>query len=112
MEFSDIKLTKDWSLLIRVIHSPFYLRMLKKTILYSGFNNPYKKSAKQENSGLQYFFLIAFCTTEIENLTKTRVREVDYAQKPGLKMLFKNSISGLKHFKSTETYQYAYKLHS
>jgi hypothetical protein len=26
--------------------------LFKKTILFSGFENPYKKSPKQENSGL------------------------------------------------------------
>ncbi len=52
MEFVDISLTKDSSLLLHAIHSPFYWRILKKTILNSGFNNPYKKSTKQENSSL------------------------------------------------------------
>ncbi len=45
MEFLDIRLTKDSSLLLYDIHSPFYGRILKKTILC-------KKSAKQENSSL------------------------------------------------------------
>jgi hypothetical protein len=48
MEFLDIILTKDWSLLLHAIHSPFYWRISKKGILYSGFRNPYKKIAKQE----------------------------------------------------------------
>jgi hypothetical protein len=52
MEFLDIILTKDSSLLLYDIHSPFYRRILKKTILLSGFKNPDKKSAKQENSSL------------------------------------------------------------
>jgi hypothetical protein len=39
MEFFDINLTKDSSLLFRAIHSPFYWRILKKTILFSGFKN-------------------------------------------------------------------------
>jgi hypothetical protein len=43
MEFLDISLTKDSSLLLRAIHSPLYLRILKKTILFSCFKNPYKK---------------------------------------------------------------------
>jgi hypothetical protein len=34
----------------RAIHSPFYWRISKKIILHSGINNPYKNSAKQENS--------------------------------------------------------------
>jgi hypothetical protein len=29
--------------LLHAIHSPFYLWILKKTILFSGFKNPYKK---------------------------------------------------------------------
>ncbi len=43
MEFLDINLTKDSSHLLRDIHSSFYWLILKKTTLYSGFNNPYKK---------------------------------------------------------------------
>ncbi len=43
MEFLDINSTKDPSLLLHAIHSPFYLRILKRTILYYGFNNLYKK---------------------------------------------------------------------
>jgi hypothetical protein len=39
----DITLTKDSSLLLHAIHSPFFWRILKKTILYTGFNNPYTK---------------------------------------------------------------------
>ncbi len=49
MEFLDINFTKDSSILLHAIHSPFYWRNLKKTILFSGFKNPNKKSAKQEN---------------------------------------------------------------
>jgi hypothetical protein len=43
MKFLDIRLTKDSSLLIHAIKSAFYWRVLRKTILYSGF----KKSIKQ-----------------------------------------------------------------
>jgi hypothetical protein len=43
MEFLDINFTKDSSLLLHAIHSPFYWRILKKTILFSGLKNPYKK---------------------------------------------------------------------
>ncbi len=43
MEFFDINLTKDSSLLFHAFHSPFYCQILKKTILYSGFKNTYKK---------------------------------------------------------------------
>ncbi len=43
MEFLDINLTEDSSLLLHAIHSSFYLADLKKNILFSGFKNPYKK---------------------------------------------------------------------
>jgi hypothetical protein len=46
MEFLDINLTKDSSLFLHAIHGPFYLRILQKTILFSGFKNPYKKIHK------------------------------------------------------------------
>ncbi len=52
MEFLDINLTKASSLLIHAIHSPFYWRISKKTILFPGFKNPYKKSTKQEKLSL------------------------------------------------------------
>jgi hypothetical protein len=40
IEFLDINLTKDSSLLLHAIHSPFYWRILQKTTLLSGFKNP------------------------------------------------------------------------
>ncbi len=43
MEFLDNNLTKDWSLFLHDIHIPFYRRILKKTILFSGFKNPSEK---------------------------------------------------------------------
>jgi hypothetical protein len=51
MEFLDIILTKDSSLLLLAIHSPFYWRTLNKTILFSGFQNPKKirKTRKLES---------------------------------------------------------------
>ncbi len=48
MEFLDINLTKDSSHLLHASHSPFYWRILKKTILFSGLNNPYKKIREKE----------------------------------------------------------------
>jgi hypothetical protein len=48
MEFLDIK--KDSSLLLHAIHSPFYWRILKKTIPLVWFFKSLQKSAKQENS--------------------------------------------------------------
>jgi hypothetical protein len=49
VEFLDIKVTKDLSLLLHAIHSPFYWRILKKTIVFAGLKILYKKSAKPEN---------------------------------------------------------------
>ncbi len=43
MEFLDMNLTKDSSLLLRAIHSLFYGWILQKIILYYGFKTPYKK---------------------------------------------------------------------
>jgi hypothetical protein len=42
IEFLDTILTKIWSLLLHAIQSPFYWRILKKTILFSSFKNPYQ----------------------------------------------------------------------
>jgi hypothetical protein len=64
---------KDSSLLLYAIHSPFYLRIFKKTILFSGFKIPRKKSAKQESSS---FFMNSISykgKLRVGNLTKTRV---------------------------------------
>ncbi len=48
-EFLDINLTKDLSLImLHAIHSLSTSGFLKKTRLYSGFKNTYKKSAKRE----------------------------------------------------------------
>jgi hypothetical protein len=43
MEFLGISFTKDSSLLLHAIHSHFYWQVLKKTMLFSGFKNPFKK---------------------------------------------------------------------
>jgi len=56
MESLIISSTKDSSLFLHAIRSPFYWQILQKTILYSGFKNPSKKSA-QRNSCL-------FCSME------------------------------------------------
>ncbi len=42
MEFLDIYFTKVSSLLLCATHSPFYWWILKKIILYFGFNKPKK----------------------------------------------------------------------
>jgi hypothetical protein len=52
MEFLDIILTEDSSLLLHAIQSPFYWRILKKTIFFRGLKNLVQKNAKQENSSL------------------------------------------------------------
>jgi hypothetical protein len=43
IEFLDIVLIKDSSLLVPAVHCPFYWRILNKTILFSGFKNSYEK---------------------------------------------------------------------
>jgi hypothetical protein len=43
MEFLDINFKKHSSLVLHVIHSSFYRRILQEIILYSGFKNPDKK---------------------------------------------------------------------
>jgi hypothetical protein len=43
MEFLDINLTKHSSLVLHAIRSSFYWRIVQQTMLYSGFQNPYKK---------------------------------------------------------------------
>jgi len=51
MEFLDFNLTRDSSLLLHAIHSPFYWLIFKKTILFSGFKKILtKKSAREGNS--------------------------------------------------------------
>jgi hypothetical protein len=45
MEFSDMNLTKDSSLLLHAIHNLFYwIFFIQKTILYFGFKTPYIKN--------------------------------------------------------------------
>ncbi len=75
MEFLDINLTKDSSLLLHAIHSPFYWRILKKTLLFLVFKiltkNPRNKKT-QVNSWT------GFCRTEkfrVDRQTKTHVWE-------------------------------------
>ncbi len=70
MKFLDINLTKDSSLFLHAIHSPFYWRILEKTILgYSGFKNPGKNP---RNKKIQIFSWIAFWRLEFmpRNLDK------------------------------------------
>ncbi len=58
MEFLDISVTKDSIALCYSQSLP--LANFKKAILYSGFKNSYKKSAKQEN---WLYLWVAFCRT-------------------------------------------------
>jgi hypothetical protein len=43
IEFLDINLAKELSLLLQTIHSPFYWRILMIIILFFWFKNAYKK---------------------------------------------------------------------
>ncbi len=53
MEFLDINLTKNSSIWLHAIQSSFYWWIFKENhTLLSGFTNPYKKHAKQENSSI------------------------------------------------------------
>ncbi len=75
MEFLDTILTKGPSLLLHAIHSPFFWRILnkaKKTILFSAFKNPGKKSAKQENWSIFMNSFLQNRKIRVENQTKTR----------------------------------------
>ncbi len=47
MEFLDINLTKDSSLLLHAIHSPSNWRVLKKTILESIHEQPFVKKKNE-----------------------------------------------------------------
>ncbi len=74
MEFLDINLTKYTSLLLHAIHSPFYWQILKKTKLYSGINNRYKKI--REISKLESFHdgsILLNKKMRVENQEKTLV---------------------------------------
>ncbi len=61
MRFMDIRLTKDSSLLLHDIHSPFYWRILKKTILFSGFKHTYKNPRQKKS---RVYSWISFCRKE------------------------------------------------
>jgi hypothetical protein len=51
VEFLDINLTKDSSRLLHAVNSPFYRRIFKKTTLFSGFTNSYKKIRETRKLG-------------------------------------------------------------
>ncbi len=53
----DINLTKESSPLFHAIHSTFYWWILKKTMLFSGFKNPYKKKTIKLDSIHEWHFV-------------------------------------------------------
>ncbi len=63
MEFLDNNITKNSSLLLHALHSPFYWRVLKKTILFSGYKNPYKNPRDKKT---RVYSWIGFWRTENE----------------------------------------------
>jgi hypothetical protein len=76
MEFLDINFTKDSSLLLHAIHSSFNWRILKKTKLFFGFKNTYKKSVKQKNLSLFMNSILLNRKIKIENLSLKRLEFV------------------------------------
>ncbi len=64
MEFLDINFKKDSSHLLHAIHSSFYWRILKKTKLFFGFKNTYKKNPWSKKTWV--YSWIPFCRTEKE----------------------------------------------
>ncbi len=62
MEFLDINLTKDSSVLLHAIHSLSNGGFIKKIILYSGFKNTCKKNPR--NKKIRVYSWIASCKKE------------------------------------------------
>ncbi len=91
------KINKRFKSLFHAIHSPFYWQILKKTIVYSGFKNPYKNYPW--NKKTRVYSWIAFCRTEKEgrkpdkNLSLRRIEFLPITSNKNA--WFKNSISGL-----------------
>ncbi len=96
MEFLDINLTKKSESFNPCCTKSLLLAdFFKETILFSGFKTPYKKSGKQEIKVYsdQHFVEQKM---KVENQTKLESEKTRvYAQKPRLKMPFKDSISML-----------------
>ncbi len=96
MNFSDINLTRLES--VAPCYSTVPSTGVFKEKLYSGFKNTYKNPRNKET---RVYSWVTFCgkekwgqkTRQKPESEKTQV----YAQKPRLKMLFKNSISGLSN---------------
>ncbi len=75
----DINVTKDSSLLLHAIYSPFYRQIFQKTKLFTGFQDPYQKSAKQENSRLFMNGILWNGKMRVENQTKLAFEETKNA---------------------------------
>jgi hypothetical protein len=76
----------------------------KKTILLPGFQNPLKKSAKQENSSLFMNSILKNGNMRVENQTKTQVWEdSSLCPETSTKMPFKNSVSGERKIQGLPT---------
>jgi hypothetical protein len=60
--------------LLYAIQSPLYWQISKKTILCSGFKNPYKKTAKQEYSSL-------FMNSILQNRNRGRKPDKNWSMK-------------------------------
>ncbi len=75
MEFLDINLTKELNLLLHAIHRPFYWRIFKKTVFFSGFKNHYKKICETRKLESIHEWHIVEWKNEGRNQTKTRVRK-------------------------------------
>jgi hypothetical protein len=74
MEFLDIIFfTKNSSLLFHAVHNPFFWLIWKKTLLISGFKNPYKKIREQENSSLFMNSILKDRKMRAEGQTETQV---------------------------------------
>jgi hypothetical protein len=95
MEFLDFNVTKDSSFLLYASWSLFYWRVMKKTILFSGFKNSLKKICETSKLESIHEKHSVERKNEGRKPDKTRVEKtLVYAQKSRLKMPFKNSMSG------------------
>jgi hypothetical protein len=91
MEFLDINFDKRLESFDPCWSQSLLLADFKKTILYFGFKNIYKKSTKLEYIHEQH---IEERKNEVRKLESEKTQV--YAQKPRLKIPFKNSISRIR----------------
>jgi hypothetical protein len=95
MEFLGISLTKDSSLLLNAIHSHFYWKILKKTMLFSGFKNLSKKI--RETRKLESIHELHFVKQKDEGRKQDKnssLRRCEFMLRNlNEKLPFKNSIS-------------------